>query len=86
MTRETLIKTLEHCLTDDKFCDDTCPLFRRADCRHVIYQEALRLLKEQPTATLEAVQAPGPDLIGSVMRQFKKPIITISISDMEDSQ
>ena len=93
MTRERLITAIEKCLEKSKYCDKYCPLYSINDCGRFMKEAMLNFLKEQPTATPEAaqatpeaVQAPGPDLIGSVMRQFKKPIITISISDMEDSQ
>lgn len=88
MLLEDLLKALALCASDGNKCRE-CPLFNDNGCGNTLKNWALYYLKQATEKTRLEVRAPlnpSPDLIGGIMGHYKKPLVTISISEMEETE
>lgn len=97
MTLEEVIQVASMCVKgEDSTCSiKGCPLYNRDDCRRHLfgcavtylsmYRAGVSLGGSSPLGNSPPLN-PSPDLIGGIMGHYKKPLVTISISEMEETE
>ena len=89
LTRAEVLKALKYCSDPSNLsCREECPMYSYAPelsdtrCMEALMEIAIPFVQESAPATIQTDNG----LIGGIMGHYKKPLVTISISEMEETE
>lgn len=89
LTRAEVLKALKYCSDPSNIsCLAACPMYgfapelENSRCMAALMEIAIPFVKESVPATVQT----DTGLIGGIMGHYKKPLVTISISEMEETE